>query len=252
MVDSTAPWIVSGISLETRPWTEIEPGIEVGDRVKVEGRVLADGTWLATEIERVGEGTGLSFEFIGTVERIDPWVVSGITLTVDAQTEIVGPIEVGDVVKVEGRMLPDGEWRATEIVRIDDRFGRGCTLLTSLVIRVDGTQVLLHDGTTLSLDGGVHVDGQIRANSVIVVYVCVDGEGNLTLVSIIVLYQTEPVIIVYPPPPDDDEDEGEPEGQKVTICHKPGKKGGGHTIVVAWSGWINGHRKHGDTLGPCK
>jgi hypothetical protein len=38
----------------------------------------------------------------------------------------------------------------------------------------------------------------------------------------------------------------------ATICHKTGRKGGGHTIVVDWSGWIHGHRGHGDTLGPCK
>jgi len=256
LVESIAPWVVSGIPLETRPWTEIEGEIEVGDRVKVKGRILPDGAWLAEEIELLDAAKGLSFAFVGTVESIEPWVVSGISLTVNAQTEVVGEIRVGDQVKVEGRILPSGEWLATEIKRIDRRLGRGCMLLTSLVVRVSATQVVLHNGATIPLDTGVHIDGEIQVNSVIVFYVCVDDQGNVTVVSIIVLYHVEPVIIVHPPPPgddDDDRDDDEWGKRKVTICHKPqGKSGGGHTIVVAWPGWVNGHSKHGDTLGPCK
>ena len=38
-----------------------------------------------------------------------------------------------------------------------------------------------------------------------------------------------------------------PDGKvKVDICHKNKK-----VINVAWEGWINGHKKHGDTLGDC-
>jgi len=255
LVEGTDPWVVSGIPLETRTWTEIEGKIEVGDRVKVKGRILPDGAWLAEEIELLDAVKGLFFAFVGTVEGIEPWVVSGISLTVNAQTEIVGEIKVGDQVKVEGQILPGGELLATEIKRIDRRLGRGCMLLTSLVVRVSATQVVLHDGATIPLDTGVHIDGEIQVNSVIVLYVCVDDQGNVTVVSIIVLYQTQPVIIVHPPPPgddDDDRDDDEWGEVKVTICHKPqGKSGGGHTIVVAWPGWVNGHKKHGDTLGRC-
>lgn len=32
---------------------------------------------------------------------------------------------------------------------------------------------------------------------------------------------------------------------KVLVCHN------GQTICVSWNGWINGHKKHGDELGPC-
>jgi hypothetical protein len=247
--------VVSGISLETRIWTAIRGEIEVGDRVEVEGRILPDGTWLAEEIELVDAGVGLSFEFVGTVEGMDPWVVSGIALTVNAQTEIVGQIEVGDQVEVEGRILPSGGWLATEIELIDRRLGRGCMLFASLVVRVSATQVVLHNGATIPLDTGVHIDGQIQVNSVIVFYVCVDDQGNTTVVSIIVLYQVEPVIPVHPPPSvdgDDGDDDEWGEG-KATICHKrQGTSGSGHTIVVAWPAWTNGHRKHGDTLGPCE
>lgn len=251
-VEAIDPWVVAGIPLETRAWTEIEGPIELGDRVRVKGRILPDGTWLANEIELLDRETGLSFAFAGTVEATEPWVVSGISLAVDAETEIVGPIELGDQVVVEGRILPDGTWLATEIRLVDRQLGHGCMLVTSLVVRVDEGTVVLQDGTTIALDTGVHIDGRPQVNSVIAVYACVDDRGNVTIVSIIVLYQVQPVIIVQPLPGDEDHEGDEDAGRKVTICHKPGSKSGGHTIVVAWSAWINGHSRHGDTLGPCR
>ena len=44
----------------------------------------------------------------------------------------------------------------------------------------------------------------------------------------------------------------EPSGNtgKVLICHKPGKKKGGHTLSVAEPA-VPAHIGHGDTLGPC-
>jgi len=252
-VEAIDPWVVSGIPLETRAWTEIEGPIVVGDRVRVKGRILPDGTWLANEIELLDRETGLSFAFAGTVEGIEPWVVSGISLAVDAETEIVGPIDVGDQVVVKGRILPDGTWLATEIRLVDPQWGHGCMLVTSLVVGVDGGTVVLQDGTTIALDTGVQIDGRLQVNSVIAVYACVDDRGNVTIVSIIVLYQVQPLIVVQPPPASDEDHEGDEDaGRKVTICHKPGSKSGGHTIVVAWSAWINGHSRHGDTLGPCR
>jgi hypothetical protein len=252
-VEAIEPWVVSGIPLQTRAWTEIKDEIEVGDRVWVEGRILPDGTWLADKIERLDRERGLSFAFAGTVERIEPWVVSGIPLAVDEDTEIEGSIEVGDQVVVEGRILPDGTWLSTEIRLVDGQLGHGCMLLTSLVVRIDGSAVVLQDGTTIALDSGVHVDGHVQVNSVIAFYACTDGRGNVTIVSIIVLYQVQPVIVVQPLPRDEDHEGDEDAQRKVTICHKPGgKSGGGHTIVVAWSAWLSGHSQHGDTLGPCR
>jgi len=207
LVESIDPWMVSGIAIATRMWTAIEDQIEVDDRVKVEGRILPDGTWLAEEIKLADADEDLSFEFVGRVESIEPWVVSGISLTVNYRTEIVDQIEVGDRVKVEGRILPSDEWLATEIKRVDPRLGHGCMQFTSLVVRVSASQVVLQNGATLPLDASVQIEGHIQVNSVISFYVCVDDKGRMTIVSIIVLYQVEPVITVHPTPVEDDEDD---------------------------------------------
>jgi hypothetical protein len=241
LVERIDPWVVSGIAIETRPWTEIKVGaqgaIEVGDRVKVEGRILPDGTWLADEIKLVDEDDDLSFEFVGRVQSIEPWIVGGVSLTVDDRTEIKAdagrpadrerPIEVGDRVKVEGRILPNGEWLATEIVRVEHRLGRGCVQLTALVIRVEAGQVVLKNGATIPLADDVAIEGEIQANSVILIYLCVDDEGNITIIAIIVLYQIEPVIVVPPTPTPSSRPPPPPPSRP------PKPPGGGGSIVVS-------------------
>jgi hypothetical protein len=259
LVEQIDPWVVSGIEIETRPWTEIQGEIALGDRVKVEGRLLPDGTWLADEIKPADEERGLGFEFVGTVQSVEPWVVGGIPLAVNAQTEIQDPISVGDWVKVEGQILPDGTWLADEIKPLDVPTGQGCMTFTALVVRVDAGQVVLQNGAAIPLDGTTAVEGPLQPNAVIQFYLCVDDEGNVTTVTVVVLYQIEPAPTVEParptrPPEQDDDDEDEHDGErKVTICHRAqGESGVRKTITVGWDAWINSHSKHGDTLGPCE
>ena len=85
-LESMEPWQVAGIPFETQDWTEIEPGLQVGDLVRVEGQIQEDGVWLAFEIERITETQNPVIVIIGTVISTDPWVVSGIPLNVTPQT----------------------------------------------------------------------------------------------------------------------------------------------------------------------
>lgn len=231
IVDRIDPWVVSGIAIETRMWTEIKDEIEVGDRVKVEGQILPDGTWLAEEIRLADGGKDPSFEFIGVVESIEPWVVSGISLTVNYQTEIVDEIKVGDQVKVEGRILPGGEWLATEIKLAEDALSQGCLQIAALVLRADAKLIVLQDGSTLPLAPETVIDGDLQANSVILFHLCFDGEGNVTIVSIVVIDQLEPVIIVQPTTPPT---QPTPPAAQPTIppTRPPSPPGGGGSIVV--------------------
>jgi hypothetical protein len=225
-VERIDPWRVSGIDIETRMWTEIKGPIEVGDRVKVEGWILPDGIWLADEIKLTGERDALFFEFVGRVRSIEPWIVGGIPLTVDHRTEMKGPIGVGDRVKVEGWILPDNVWLATEIKRVEEGLGRGCMQFTALVVRVDADRVVLENGATISLEDAIPIVGELKINSVIVFIICIDDEGNMIVVSILVLYQLEPAIIVHPTsaPP-------EPPAPEPTR-RRPSPPGGGGSIVV--------------------
>ena len=250
-VESIAPWVVAGIPFETDEWTAIEPGIDIGDRVRVKGRVLEDGTWLATEIERLDQDEPvLQIVFVGTVDSIDPWVVSHIPLAVDDETIIEGEVAVGDLVKVTASILPDGTWLATRIEPISvDGGGLGCLYITAVVVGVSPDQLELLNWPPVDLEG-VPVEGELTVGSVVMLLVCVDTDGSITVVHIVVIYQPEPVVPPpppappVPPPPHDDQND------KVTICHKPNSKNP-HTITISRSA-LQAHLNHGDTIGPCE
>ncbi len=247
-VESIKPWIVAGISLETRRWTEIDAGIQVGDQVRVRGRILEDGTWLAFEIKRLEADDRLGLVFVGTVDSTDPWVVSGIPLSVTIETVIEGEIEEGDLVRVTVEVLRSGEWLATRIELIDlDDGGLGCVTITAVVVAVGPDWVEVYNWPVIDLDGVV-VEGELEVGSVVLMLVCVDDEGTITVQGIVVIYQPEPVMPPGPEPPPEpppsDEDE------KVTVCHKANTKNR-HSITIARPA-LQAHLNHGDTMGPCE
>jgi hypothetical protein len=246
-VESLTPWVVSGIAFETDEWTEIEPGIGLDDRVRVEGRILEDGAWLATEIERLDdEDEALHIVFVGIVTSQDPWLVSGIPLVVDDETDVEDDVSVGDLVKVKAQILPDGTWLAKEIERVEIERGLGCFSVSAVVIGVNADQVTLDNWPPINLDEDVEIDGEIKVSSVILILVCVDADGAIHIVSVVVIYQPAPVIEPPPPSPLPPPDDG---SAKVAICHKTGS-GNHHTLTVDRSA-LQAHLNHGDTLGPC-
>lgn len=241
-VDSIDPWIVTGISFEVGDWTEIEEGIAVGDLVKVEGRILPDGTWLADEIKLLDEEDQLTFEFYGTVGSTDPWIVSGIELPVTGETAVDPDIMVGDLVKVTVTILPDGSWQVVSIALVNSAGDdAGCFSVTAVVISFNDGQLTVDDWPVFQLGDDVNLDGQIQPGSVITLYACVDEGGKLIVLDIIILATPEPPS--PEPPPSDDS------GAKATVCHKPGSKAE-HTIVIDQSA-VQAHLGHGDTLGAC-
>jgi len=212
-VDNLDPWRVGGIEFTTDGETEIDEGIEVGDRVRVEGRILEDGTWLAREIEVLDEAKPRRFHFVGIVSSINPWIVGGIPLTVDENTEIEGDVAVGDLVRVKGVTLgvPDGTWRAEKIKRLERN--RGCLNLSTAVRSVDANQIVLLDWQTVKLGEGIHVEGELKIATVIIISGCIRDDGTLIIVNIIVIYQLDvlPIIIIQPPGDGDDDDDDDDE-----------------------------------------
>src|SRR3989304_457809 len=69
------------------------------------------------ELGSAGSGMLARVEFTGLVEAMAPeaWTVSGQVVGITPQTEILGTIAVGDSVKVEAEVGPDGVLMAREI-----------------------------------------------------------------------------------------------------------------------------------------
>lgn len=133
MIDSITGgvYVINGLTVNTDESTEIKGDLMVGDLVKVEGWLNADGTYLAHEIKPAFAPTGRPEEkykgdddhdedeikMIGNIESISEtlWVVAGTGFLVDASTKIEGDPEIGDTVKIEAYIQTDGTYLAKEI-----------------------------------------------------------------------------------------------------------------------------------------
>ncbi len=244
-VESTDPWAVAGVEFETAAWTEIDDGIEIGDRVKVEGRILEDGRWVADEIKLIEDGQALRFEFVGKVTGVDPWIIGGLTLATDENTKIVGEIAIGDFARVKGKMLADGTLLAEEIKLLDT--GLGCLDISAIVINVSAGQIVLNTGQTINLDD-VQINGELEPATIVIIHLCVAEDGTIVIISITVIFQLDALPTATPAPTPAPTAEGG-EGGQVAICHKPSGKNP-QTLTVPQSA-LSGHLGHGDTLGPC-
>ncbi|MBN1580506.1 MAG: FecR domain-containing protein [Anaerolineae bacterium] len=254
IVASIDPWIVSGVDFETDDLTEADPEIEPGDRVKVEGQIMEDGTWLAREIvliEEGDDGQGTLIEFVGRITGIDPWSVNSIPLIVDDQTEIKGNARLGVHVRVKALLQPDGTLLARQIKAVGFARGHGCLDFSSIVAQVNDAQIILINGLVIPLDS-LHVEGEIEPGSLIVLGVCVENDGSIVFVNIVLVYQLDPDVVVLPAPvlPPPQPAQPPSDGGEVTICHKPGTPAE-RTMTISRSA-LQSHLGHGDTIGPCK
>ena len=194
-VNNIDPWVVSGIGFNTEPWTVIAPDITVGDFVRVRGTILADGTWVATSIQLLEDPDGQIISIVGTVASINPWVVNGLPLIVDGSSVIIGDIEVGTLVQARIQLLPDGTWHLLRVRPIFTAFGLGCFQISNPVVSLAGNQLSLKHWPALQLGENVQIQGNVQANSVIVLPLCFNFDGTVIIFGdIIVIYQ--PVVVI--------------------------------------------------------
>lgn len=244
VLESTDPWMVTGNTFATREATQIEEGLETGDRVRVKGVILEDGTWLAYSIERAAEQSSSTIILIGKVESMDPWVVNGITLSITADTLIGEGIEPEMIVRVEILLLDDGTWEVLSIVPLGHFTDvPGCATVTATVSSVEGNEIRLVGWPVIVLDESVKIEndeggeGTLDVDQVVLVVVCSSDDGQILITHIVILNV------------DDGEIPANGEGDKVLVCHKPNKKGG-HTLSISQSA-VSAHLGHGDKLGAC-
>ena len=231
------PWQVAGILLETGDWTLIAPDLVVGDLVLVKGEIDANGNWVAEEIVRLDAETA-RVVLIGTVVNMDPWMVSGVTLLVTSDTDIIGEVAVGSLVRVELVLGEDGQWYALRIELLPGEVVfPSCVDLVATVVSIDGDQIQLENWPLMPLGEDAQIEGVIVPGSVVRFRLCFDENGQIIITYIIII--TEPEI----EPPESQE-------AKVLVCHKPNKKKGGHTLSIAAPA-LPAHLGHGDYEGPC-
>jgi mannose-6-phosphate isomerase-like protein (cupin superfamily) len=236
-IESINPWVVAGIDFETRDWTVIDESLAVGELVLVKGQILEDGTWVAYEVSRYDQT--LTTILIGRVFSMAPWIVSGVTLNVDGETQIASNITIGMLVRVELVLLPDGTHRVVRIDPVDGyEWEEGCQTLVVRVVGVDGNQIQLEGWPALQMSEDIQIEGDLREGAIVQVTICFNEDMTVRVITIVILYSPE----AEEPPTSD-------ESTKVMICHKPNGKNP-HIILVSQSA-VPAHLGHGDILGPC-
>ncbi len=147
-------WLISDLLVTVDSSTVLDADLSDGDAVRVQGLILDDGTWLASSIMRFLDDDS-AFEFVGYLESMDPWIVSGIEIETREWSAIDANLQQGDLVQVSGQIQPEGPWLAFEIRRFDE------ALLTILVGRVFSMDPWVVSGLELNVDEETIVEGEI-------------------------------------------------------------------------------------------
>ena len=118
-VDEIDPWVVNGLPLDTNDQTRIDEDIEVGDLVRVTARILEDGSWLATRIDRlrgaVDEGCVTVTAVVTQIGSGTLTLSNGTTVNMD-EVELEGELKVGSVVMIVACVAEDGSIQIEQII----------------------------------------------------------------------------------------------------------------------------------------
>lgn len=116
-------WIVAGVPFTVDETTAISGDPETGDLVRVEGRVLENGTWVADTIEPASEPEEVH-TFTGTLETMGDtggeWQINGWNLLVNEDTHLGENLAAGSPVRVTFRLTKAGSWQALSIDLLEE------------------------------------------------------------------------------------------------------------------------------------
>ena len=113
-------WTVSGQTFKITNQTQIQGTPSPGQVLQIEGRILANGQWVADSITPLQEEYHASFT--GLVEKIAAtgWTIGGKSVIVNETTQVETGISVGSMVEVNYFTLTNDRWLALHIAGLDD------------------------------------------------------------------------------------------------------------------------------------
>lgn len=118
-------WVVAGVPFTLDEASVIAPGVEPGVFVSVIGHILETGEWVADYVEPLLTEDPSSLQpvssFSGVIESMegDTWTINGWSVAVGPETQLSEGLQVGDRVKVQFTLQPDGLWQAEAISSLE-------------------------------------------------------------------------------------------------------------------------------------
>lgn len=161
-------WTIAGQTFQMHDGTVIVGNPQVGDVVRVDGRLQADDMRLADVIVLLRRAASNRFQLSGPVEAIGAaaWIVAGQTVIVDDDTRIDDGIVVGDGVQVDGVLRPDGSLLARRVQQTGSarpfHFTGVVQEIGADMWRISGQQVRVDDDTAVA--GGLAVGDEVAVN----------------------------------------------------------------------------------------
>ncbi len=132
------------------------------------------------ELEPVA--TDSAFELVGTLESVEPWKVAGRALQRNEATQITQGVKVGDLVRVRGMVLEDGNWLAYSIEPAEQQANQNQTI--TMIGRVTSTEPLVVNGTTLNVTGDTVIKGTLTPGMLVKVEILLLADGTWEVISV--------------------------------------------------------------------
>jgi hypothetical protein len=152
--------------------TDVEAGTIQVDNGVVE--VVDDN---GNQVPVAGEST---FELVGPLEDMDPWVIAGTTIETNESTQMAEGLQVGDLVRVQGTILEDGTWLAYSIEPAEEQTDP----IIVLIGKVDSANPWVVNGITLNVTADTIITGAITPGMLVRVEILLLEDGSWEVLSI--------------------------------------------------------------------
>lgn len=163
-----AVWTIAGQTFQTYEQTIIIGNPQVGDLVQVYGHLLPDGSRIADRIILLRRAVTNRFNLSGEVEAMGTtWTIVGQAIQVNEQTAVDEDIAVGDNVRVEGIILPDGTLQAQVIIRLEEAPGLPFQFSGIVEAMNEGSWII--SGQAITVNEETAVDNDILVGDVVAV-----------------------------------------------------------------------------------
>jgi hypothetical protein len=123
-----------------------------------------------------------TFELVGALKSLNPWVVAGTTLETNETTKIQEGLQVGDLVRVKGTALEGGKWVAYSIERADQQTNPSSTIV--IVGKLTSTDPWVVNGVTLNVTADTVITGNMTAGMLVRVEILLSEDGTWEVLSI--------------------------------------------------------------------